>query len=68
VNGCWLRASGAEKLCALGASGRGCPAPQLHRSTAGGDYGHHAARRTATTGEAPGCVPSMVPSESPGDL
>jgi len=24
-------ASGARKLCALGAIGRGCPAPQLHR-------------------------------------
>jgi hypothetical protein len=26
-----LGASGAEKLRALGALGRGCPAPQLHR-------------------------------------
>jgi hypothetical protein len=29
--------------------------------------GHHAARRTATTGEAPACVPSTVPV-IPGDL
>jgi len=26
-------ASGAERLCALGAVRRGCPAPQLHRYT-----------------------------------
>jgi len=26
-----LGASGAERLCALGAIGRRCPAPQLHR-------------------------------------
>jgi hypothetical protein len=32
VKGLWLDASGAEKLCALGAKGwRFCAAPQLHR-------------------------------------
>jgi hypothetical protein len=29
-----LAASGAERLCALGAIGRFCAAPQLHRYTA----------------------------------
>jgi hypothetical protein len=30
--GFWLGASGAKKLCALGARGQGfCAAPQLHR-------------------------------------
>jgi hypothetical protein len=32
----WFGASGAEKLCALGAIGRFCAAPQLHRQTSRG--------------------------------
>jgi hypothetical protein len=32
VKGFWVGASGAERLCALGAKGwRFCAAPQLHR-------------------------------------